>query len=126
MQFRPIKSPAAEFRSDKKLCKRLVRIPVYGILYKMIRSFGDKRTERLFWDAVVREFRTIAPRAKRKLEAINAASRLEDLRVPPSNRLEKLKGDLDDFYSIRINDQWRIIFKWLNGEPHAVQVVDYH
>jgi toxin HigB-1 len=92
----------------------------------MIRSFGDKRTETLFWDGVVREFRSIAPRAKRKLEAINAASRLEDLWVPPSNRLEKLKGDLSGFHSIRINDQWRIIFKWLNGEPHAVQIVDYH
>ena len=92
----------------------------------MIRSFGDKRTETLFWDGVVREFRSIAPRAKRKLEAINAASRLEDLRVPPSNRLEKLKGDLGGFYSIRINDQWRIIFKWLNGEPHVVKIVDYH
>jgi toxin HigB-1 len=67
-----------------------------------------------------------APRAKRKLEAINAASRLDDLRVPPSNRLEKLKGDLSGFHSIRINDQWRIIFKWLKGEPHAVQIVDYH
>jgi proteic killer suppression protein len=99
-----------------------------GIRYTryMIRSFGDKRTETLFWDGVVREFRSIAPRAKRKLEAINAASRLEDLQVPPSNRLEKLKGDLSGFYSIRINDQWRIIFKWLNGEPHAVQIVDYH
>jgi proteic killer suppression protein len=92
----------------------------------MIRSFGDKRTETLFWDGVVREFRSIAPGAKRKLEAINAASRLEDLRVPPSNRLEKLKGDLSGFPSIRINDQWRIIFKWLNGEPHAVQIVDHH
>jgi hypothetical protein len=92
MQFRPIKSPAAEFRSDKKLCKRLVRIPVYGILYKMIRSFGDKRTERLFWDAVVREFRTIAPRAKRKLEAINAASRLEDLRGAPVKSVGEVEG----------------------------------
>ena len=46
--------------------------------------------------------------------------------VPPSNRLEKLKGDLSGFHSIRVNDQWRIIFKWLNGEPHAVQIVDYH
>ena len=92
----------------------------------MIRSFGDKRTETLFWDGVVREFRSIAPRAKRKLEAVNAASRLEDLKVPPSNRLEKLKGNLSGFHSIRVNDQWRIIFKWLNGEPHAVQIVDYH
>jgi proteic killer suppression protein len=74
----------------------------------------------------VRDFQRIAPRAKRKLEGINAASRLEDLWVPPSNRLEKLKGDLKDFCSIRINDQWRIIFKWLNGEPHEVQIVDYH
>src|SRR2546423_9562453 len=64
-----------------------------GIRYNfyMIRSFGDKRSETLFWDGIVREFRSIAPRAKRKLEAANAASRLEDLRVPPSNRLEKLK-----------------------------------
>jgi proteic killer suppression protein len=100
------------------------RYPVYS--GEMIRSFGDKRTETLFWDGVVREFRSIAPRAKRKLEAINAASRLEDLQAPPSNRLEKLKGDLSGFHSIRINDQWRIIFKWLNGEPHAVQIVDYH
>jgi proteic killer suppression protein len=92
----------------------------------MIRSFGDKRTERLFWDGVVRDFQGIAPRAKRKLEAINAANRLEDLLVPPSNRLEKLKGDLNGFYSIRINDQWRIIFKWLNREAHEVQIVDYH
>ncbi len=74
----------------------------------------------------MRDFQRIAPRAKRKLEGINAASRLEDLWVPPSNRLEKLKGDLKDFCSIRINDQWRIIFKWLNGEPHEVQIVDYH
>ena len=92
----------------------------------MIQSFGDKRTERLFWDGVVREFRSIAPRAKRKLEAINAASRLEDLRVPPSNRLEKLKGNLKGFFSIRINDQWRVIFKWIDGDAYEVRVVDYH
>ncbi len=92
----------------------------------MIRSFGDKRTEALFWDGVVRDFQSIAPRAKRKLEAINAASRLEDLLVPPSNRLEKLRGNLKGFYSIRINDQWRIIFRWLSGEPYEVRIVDYH
>jgi toxin HigB-1 len=63
---------------------------------------------------------------KRKLEALNAASRLEDLAVPPSNRLEKLKGRLKDFYSIRINDQWRVIFRWVEGEPHEVRIVDYH
>jgi proteic killer suppression protein len=92
----------------------------------MIQSFGDKVTEALFRDEFVRQFKGIARPAKRKLEAVNAASRLEDLMVPPSNRLEKLKGDLKDFYSIRVNDQWRVIFKWINGEPHQVRIVDYH
>jgi len=92
----------------------------------VIRSFGDRRTEALFWDEFVRPFQGIARPAKRKLEALNAARRLEDLTVPPSNRLEKLKGDLDGFYSIRVNDQWRVIFKWIEGEPHEVRIVDYH
>jgi proteic killer suppression protein len=92
----------------------------------MIRSFGDKQTERLFHDERVRQFAGVARRAKRKLEAINAASRLDDLSIPPSNRLEKLKGELKEFYSIRIYDQWRVIFKWIDGEPHDVRIVDYH
>jgi toxin HigB-1 len=73
----------------------------------VIRSFGDKPTEALFNDERVRQFEGIARRAKRKLQAVNAASRLDDLTVPPSNRLERLKGDLKEFYSIRINNQWR-------------------
>ena len=93
----------------------LDRIPVCGIVYRMIRSFGDKPTEALFRDERVRQFEGIARAAKRKLEAVNAASRLEDLTIPRSNRLEKLKGDLKDFYSIRINEQWRVIFKWRSG-----------
>jgi proteic killer suppression protein len=92
----------------------------------MIRSFGDKRTEALFQDEYVRQFEGIARPAKRKLEALNAASRLEDPTVPPANRLEKLRGNLKDFHSIRINDQWRVIFKWIDGEPHEVRIVDYH
>jgi len=92
----------------------------------VIRSFGDKLTDALFHDERVRQFTGIARRAKRKLEAVNAARRLDDLLVPPSNRLEKLKGDLREFHSIRINDRWRVIFKWINGEPHEVRVVDYH
>ena len=91
----------------------------------MIRSFGDKRTEALFRDEFVRGFQSVVRPAKRKLEAVNAASRLEDLLVPPSNRLEKLKGDLKDSHSIRINDQWRVIFKWLDSEAHEVRIVDY-
>jgi proteic killer suppression protein len=92
----------------------------------MIKSFGDRKTERLFADQIVREFEGIARRAKRRLEALHAAVRLEDLQVPPSNRLEKLRGDLRGFHSIRINDQWRIIFRWLDGHAHDVAVVDYH
>jgi toxin HigB-1 len=92
----------------------------------MIHSFGDKRTEALFRDGFVRAFEGLARPAKRKLEAINAASRLDDLKVPPSNRLEKLKGDLKDFHSIRINDQWRVVFKWIDGDAHEVRIMDYH
>jgi proteic killer suppression protein len=92
----------------------------------MIRSFGDKRTGALFRDEFVHEFQGVARPAKRKLEAVNAAVRLEDLAVPPSNRLKRLKGSLRDFYSIRINDQWRVIFKWRDAEAHEVRIVDYH
>ena len=92
----------------------------------MIRSFGDRWTEALFRDDRVRQFESFARPAKRKLEAINAANRLDDLMVPPSNRLEKLKGNLKEFYSVRINSQWRVIFKWIEGEPHEVRIVDYH
>ncbi len=92
----------------------------------MIRSFRDERTRALFADRFVRQFEGVARRAKRKLEALNAAGRLEDLRIPPSNRLEKLKGDLKDFHSIRVNDRWRVIFKWRDGDAQEVQLVDYH
>jgi toxin HigB-1 len=92
----------------------------------MVRSFGDELTEALFNDERVRQFEGIARRAKRKLEALNAASRLDDLAIPPSNRLEKLRGNLKEYYSIRVNDQWRVIFKWISGEPHEVRIVDYH
>ena len=64
--------------------------------------------------------------AKRKLEAVNAATRLDDLAIPPANRLERLKGDLKEFHSIRINGQWQVIFKWIDNEPHQVRIVDYH
>jgi proteic killer suppression protein len=92
----------------------------------MIKSFGDRRTRSLFEDEVVRAFHGFADRAKRKLIAVHVSARLEDLRVPPSNRLEKLRGDLAGFYSIRVNDQWRVIFRWLDGDAHDVQIVDYH
>ena len=92
----------------------------------MIKSFGDRRTRALFEDEVVRAFHGFADRAKRKLVALHVVARLEDLRVPPSNRLEKLRGDLASFYSIRVNDQWRVIFRWIDGDAYDVRIVDYH
>jgi proteic killer suppression protein len=92
----------------------------------VIKSFADKRTAALFRDEFVSDFQGFARPAKRKLEALNASARLEDLLIPPSNRLEKLKGDLRAFHSIRVNDQWRVIFKWSDGHAEEVAIVDYH
>jgi proteic killer suppression protein len=92
----------------------------------VIRSFADKRTAALFADEFVAAFQGVARLAKRKLEGLNAAARLEDLLLPPSNRLEKLRGDLSGSYSIRINDQWRVVFRWHDGHAHDVKIVDYH
>jgi proteic killer suppression protein len=92
----------------------------------VLKSFGDRQTEALFDDRFVREFQSFARPAKRKLEMLSAASRLDDLLVPPSNRLEKLRGDLGAFHSIRVNDQWRVIFKWIDGHAYDVRIVDYH
>jgi proteic killer suppression protein len=91
-----------------------------------MKELGDKQTERLFNDAPVRRFHGIARRAKRKLESVHAAARPEDLTVPPSNRLEKLGGRLKESHSIRINDQWRVIFRWIDNNAPDVSIVDYH
>lgn len=93
----------------------------------MIKSFGDRDTERLFARAPVRRFPGGIQRSMlRKLVVVDAAEALEDLRVPPGNRLEKLKGDRTGQYSIRINDQWRICFRWHDGDAYEVALVDYH
>ena len=96
----------------------------------MIRSFGDAATEDLYHgrqsSRVRRLPQDILPVALRKLDMINAARELVDLRVPPGNRLEALKGDREGFYSIRINNQWRITFRWENGGASEVTIVDYH
>jgi len=91
----------------------------------MIASFGDKRMEALFHDRFVAEFQGIARRAQRTLAALNAAARLEDVAIPPANRLERLRGDLEEFHSVRINDQWRLIFRWRDGQAHGVRIVDH-
>lgn len=92
----------------------------------MIRTFRDKEVEALFLDNVVPRFRNIERVARRKLLYLNAAKRLEDLRVPPGNQLEALKGDRKGQHNIRINDQWRICFTWHEGEALNVVIVDYH
>jgi proteic killer suppression protein len=92
----------------------------------MIRSFRDPNTEELFDDQDVSRFRAIERVARRKLLYLHQAKCLEDLRAPPGNRLEALKGNRKGEYSIRINDQWRICFRWREGEVYDVEIVDYH
>ena len=92
----------------------------------MIQSFSDKDTEQLFREENNRRFNAIVRVALRKLIQMNRAGILQDLAVPPGNRLEALRGDLSGFHSIRINQQWRIIFRWTNQGPAEVAIVDYH
>ena len=91
----------------------------------MIVSFGSKDTEKIWNGERVKKMPIeIQQIGRRKLRMINNSQNLTDLRIPPSNRLEKLKGS--DFYSIRINDQWRIVFRWIDNNAHDVEIVDYH
>ena len=92
----------------------------------MIRSFKDADTGVLFSDIAVPRFRAIERVARRKLLYLNRARSLQDLAVPPGNRLEMLKGDRRGQHSIRINDQWRLCFRWLDNGAHDVEIVDYH
>ena len=92
----------------------------------MIRSFRCTDTERLARGDHVRRFEAVAPVARRKLRQLEIAGRLEDLRVPPGNRLEALKGRRQGQYSIRINDQWRVCFRWTAAGAEDVEIVDYH
>ena len=93
----------------------------------MILTFGDKDTESI-WDGIrVKNMPLdIQNIGRRKLRMLNNSQTITDLRIPPSNRLEKLSGNLDEFYSIRINNQWRIIFQWIEGQSQQVKIVDYH
>lgn len=93
----------------------------------MILSFGSKETEKVWmgervakWPLEIQEI------GRRKLRMLNNSQNIADLRIPPSNRLEKLSGGLKGFYSIRINDQWRIVFEWSDGNASEVKIMDYH
>jgi proteic killer suppression protein len=93
----------------------------------MIVSFGSKQTEQIWNGFRVRKMPVeIQNVGRRKLRMLNNSQDIADLRIPPSNRLEKLSGKLKSFYSIRINNQWRIIFKWHKGNASEVEIVDYH
>jgi len=92
----------------------------------MIRSFKCEYTEALSKGHRVRKFVNIAKVTRRKLRQLEIANRLEDLKVPPGNHLEALKGNRSGQYSIRINDQWRICFRWTEGGADGVEIVDYH
>ena len=93
----------------------------------MIINFGDKKSEKIFNLTFSRKVDSqIQERAYHKLVAIHEAISLENLRLPPSNQLESLKGKLTEFYSIRINKQWRIIFRWDGKDARDVQIIDYH
>lgn len=93
----------------------------------MIISFGSKDTEKI-WNGirVSKMPLEIQTMGRRKLRMISNSQNIQDLTIPPSNKLEKKKGNLKDYYSIRINDQWRIIFKWENGNASEVEIIDYH
>ena len=93
----------------------------------MIQSFGSKETEKIWNGIRVKKMPLeIQLVGRRKLRMLNNSQDVKDLRIPPSNRLEKLSGDLKDFYSLRINKQWRIIFTWNNGNANEVKITDYH
>jgi toxin HigB-1 len=92
----------------------------------LIRSFGDKETEAIFERRRVRRFQQIAEVALRRLVQVDSAEDIRDLRSPPANRLETLKGDRAGQYSVRINDQYRICFGWKGGDAFDVEITDYH
>ena len=93
----------------------------------MIVSFGSKETKKIWDGERIKGLTTdLQEIARRKLRMLNNSQNIMDLQVPPSNRLEKLKGNLKEYYSIRVNDQWRIIFKWNNVNADEVELIDYH
>jgi proteic killer suppression protein len=93
----------------------------------MIRSFGDRKTQRFYTTGKSRHYPpTVQTRAVMRLTQLDAATRLDDVRLPPSNRLETLKGDRKGQWSIRINNQWRVCFRFAGGDAFDVEIVDYH
>ena len=92
----------------------------------MIRSFADRETEQVFQHRHSRQYAAFERVALRKLRQIHRVSRVEELYEPPGNRLEKLKGDREGQWSLRINEQFRVCFRWSDGDAYEVEIVDYH
>lgn len=93
----------------------------------MIKTFNDSETKKVWLGELSKKLPTqIQQVARRKMRMLNNALTINDLRIPPANRLEKLKGELKGIYSIRINDQWRLLFKWRTGDAYDVEIIDYH
>lgn len=93
----------------------------------MIRDFADREAEKIWQGRPSRRLPgDIQHVARRKLRMLNSATTLDDLRIPPANRLQALKGGRKGQHSIRINDQWRVCFRWKDGDAHGVEIVDYH
>jgi proteic killer suppression protein len=92
----------------------------------VIKTFRGRETELLFRNLLPKQFVSIERAARKKLNMVAAAGELSDLRIPPGNRLEKLHGDREGQYSVRINDRWRICFVWHDGDAYDVEIVDYH
>ncbi len=93
----------------------------------MIKTFGNKETERIWQGDYSKKYPSqIQPVARRKLRMINNSQDINDLKIPPGNRLEKLSGNLEGFHSIRINNRWRIIFHWDIKDAYEVEIIDYH
>jgi toxin HigB-1 len=106
---------------------RIARHNVTRYYDRVIRGFRDSETERLFKRGPVRRFGSDVQRvALRRLRQLDAAVVLDDLRAPPGNRLEKLRGQREGQFSIRVNDQWRVCFRWSGGDAYEVEIVDYH
>ena len=111
-------------RDDRQNTLDIFRVTEYPC--RVIRSFKDRETEALFHDLPVPRFRAFERQARRKLLYLHRARVLQDLRVPPGNRLETLKGDRRRQHSIRINERWRICFRWEEGNAYDVEIADYH